>query len=131
MDRRTDTLHRLDMVVAGHRGSGARAFPRPQVRRFLHFQQEGRGACLKASLDYTPSLTKPQQLSKHLLRCHRRLSSRRRQAPPFPLEIARNHPEKLIISCCYLTRTVEPSLVPTNFEGILALHQNSYSDTTR
>ncbi|MEY4692496.1 MAG: hypothetical protein RIT19_2821 [Verrucomicrobiota bacterium] len=26
-------LHRLDMVVAGHRGPGARAFLRPQVRR--------------------------------------------------------------------------------------------------
>ena len=83
-------LHRLDMVVAGHRGPGARAFLRPQRGRLLDLQQEGRGTCLKPRLDYTPSLPKPQQLSKRLLRCHRRSSSRGRQAPPFPLEIARN-----------------------------------------
>jgi hypothetical protein len=42
------------------------------------------------SLQNTPCLTKPQQLSKRLLRCHRRSSSFGRQAPPFTLEIARN-----------------------------------------
>ncbi len=83
-------LHRFDMVVAGHRGPGARAFLRPQRGRILDLQHEGRRTCLKASLDYTPSLPKPQQLSKRLLRCHRRSSSRGLQAPPFPLEIARN-----------------------------------------
>ena len=85
-------LHRLDMVVAGHRGPGARAFLRPQRGRLLDLQQEGRGTCLKPRLDYTPSLPKPQQLSKRLLRCHRRSSSRGRQAPPFPLGIARQPP---------------------------------------
>jgi hypothetical protein len=34
-------LHRLDMVVAGHRGPGARAFFRPQLRPCLNLQQEG------------------------------------------------------------------------------------------
>ncbi len=65
-------LHRLDMVVAGHRGPGPSTLLRPQVRRFLHLQQEGRGACLKPSLHDTPCLTKPQELSKRILRCHRR-----------------------------------------------------------
>jgi hypothetical protein len=84
-------LHRLDMVVAGHPGPGARAFLRPQRGRLLDLQPEGRGACLKPSLRNTPCLTKPQQQSKRFLRCHRRSSSCGRQVPaPFPLEIARN-----------------------------------------
>ncbi len=75
-------LHRLDMVVAGHRGPGARAFLRPQRGRLLDLQHEGRRTCRKPRLHYTPSLTKPNQLSKSLLRCHRRSSSSGRQAPP-------------------------------------------------
>ncbi len=74
-------LHRLDMVVAGHRGPGPSTHLRPQVRLFLHPQQEGLGTCLKLNLHDTPCHTKPQQLPKRLLRCHRRSSSCGRQAP--------------------------------------------------
>jgi hypothetical protein len=75
-------LHRLDVVVAGHRGSGACTLLRPQARRFLHFQHERRGVRIKPRLHHTPSLTQPKQLSKSLLRCHRQRSSAIRQATP-------------------------------------------------
>jgi hypothetical protein len=65
-------LHRFDLFVAGHRVPGARAFLRPQRGRLLDLQPKGRRTCLKPGLDYTPSLPKPQQLSKRLLRCHLR-----------------------------------------------------------
>ena len=84
-------LHRLDMVVASHRGPGSVALLRPQSSGLLNLQYEDRGTCLKPRLSHTPSFAKPQQLSKRLLRCHRQSSSCGRQAPPFPLEIARNH----------------------------------------
>ena len=45
-------LHRLAMVEAGHRGPGTSTFLRPQVRHFLHFLQEGRGACFKPRLHH-------------------------------------------------------------------------------
>ncbi len=77
-------LHRLDMVVAGHRGPGARAFLRPQRGRLFDLQHEGRRTCLKPRLNHTPGFAKPQQLSKRLLGCHRLASSCGRQAPPVP-----------------------------------------------
>ena len=84
-------LHRLDMVVAGHRAPGSVALLRPPQRdNLLNLQHEPRGACINSRLDYTPSLTKPQQLSKRLLWCHRPVSSRGSRAPQFPLEIATN-----------------------------------------
>jgi hypothetical protein len=90
-------LHRLDMVAAGHMGPGPSTLLRPQVRRLLHLQKEGRGTCLKLSLPNTPCLSKLQQLNKHFLKCHHQPSSYGRQAPQFPLEIARNHK----ISLCF------------------------------
>jgi len=64
-------VHRLDMVVAGHRGPAPRALFRPQLGRLFDLQYERRGACLHASFDYTPNLPKPQQLSVRVFRCHR------------------------------------------------------------
>jgi hypothetical protein len=61
-------LHRLDMVVAGHRGSCPSTFLRPQLGRFFHLQEnvEDSGSNRdSATLQLFPS-------------------------PPFPLEIARN-----------------------------------------
>jgi hypothetical protein len=55
-------LHRLDVVVAGHRGSGACTLLRPQVRRFLHFQHKRRGVRVKLCLHHTPVLAQPEQL---------------------------------------------------------------------
>ncbi len=75
-------LHRLDMVVAGHRGTGAGALLRPQTIRLLDLQYEGRRTRLKPRLQHTPGFAKPQQLSKRLLGCHRPTSSCGRQAPP-------------------------------------------------
>ena len=75
-------LHRLDMVVAGHRGPGSGALLRPQLGRLLNLQHEGRRTCLKPRLHHTPGFAKPQQLSKRLLGCHRPASFCGRQAPP-------------------------------------------------
>ncbi len=77
-------LHRFDMVVAGHRGPGARAFLRPQRSPLLDLQYEGRGTCLKPRLNHTPDFAKPQQLSKRLLRCHGRSPSCGGHGAPVP-----------------------------------------------
>jgi hypothetical protein len=71
-------LHRLDMVVTGHRGPGSIALLRPQRLRHLDLQHEGRATRLKASLLSTPFLTK--QLSRRLLQCHRLAPSCSHQA---------------------------------------------------
>jgi hypothetical protein len=75
-------LHRFEMVVTGNLGTGPSTLLRPQVRRFLHLQEESRGTCLKPSTHDTPCLTQPQQLPKRLLRCHRQRSSATRKATP-------------------------------------------------
>jgi hypothetical protein len=74
-------LHRLDVVVAGHRSSCPSTFLRPQLGRFLNLQEKCGGLRLKPRLHHVPTLPKPQQLSKGLLRCHRSPSSATRQAP--------------------------------------------------
>ena len=75
-------LHRLDVVVADHRGSCPSTFLRPQLGRFLNLQEKCGGLRLKPRLHYLPALPKPKQLSKGLFRCHRSPSSATRQAPP-------------------------------------------------
>ena len=76
-------LHRIDVDVTNYWGACARAFFWPQLPRFLHLQQEGLRACLKASPQNTPCLTERQQLCKGLFRCHRSASSSSRSAPRF------------------------------------------------
>ncbi len=90
-------LHRLEMVVAGHRGPGSVAILRPQRSRLLDLQYEGRRTCLKPRLQHTPGFAKPQQFSKRLLGCHRPASSCGRP-PPVPLGMTRN----LFILCGYI-----------------------------
>jgi len=75
-------LHRLDMVVTGHLGASPSAFFRPQLGGLLDAQDERRGTGLEARFHHSPCLTKPQQLSKCFLGCHRTASSSGRQAPP-------------------------------------------------
>ena len=82
-------LHRLDVVVTGHRGSCPSPFLRPQLGRFLNLQEKCGGLRLKPRLHHPPALPKPQQLSKGLFRCHRSPSSATRQAT-FLLGTARN-----------------------------------------
>jgi hypothetical protein len=89
-DIQMPSLHRLNMAVAGHRGSCPSTLIRPQLGRFLHLQHKRRSVRLKPSLHRTLGLSQPQQLSKRLLRCHRRSFSCGRDSPPIPLEIASN-----------------------------------------
>jgi hypothetical protein len=67
--------------------TGPRILLRPQLSRFVHIQHRGRGIRRKPTLQSTPSLPKPEQLSKQLLWCHRSASSSNSQ--PFPIKIAR------------------------------------------
>ena len=73
-------LHRFNVVVAGHRGSGARTLLRPQFRRLLYLQLKHRS--FKPVLHDAPSLTQTKQLSKLLLKCHRQESSATCQTTP-------------------------------------------------
>jgi hypothetical protein len=93
-DVKVPPLHRLDMVAAGHRGHGSRAFLRPQGSVVLDLQYEGRRTRHKPLFHHTPSLPKPKQLPKRLLGCHRPASSCGRQAPVS----TRNDEELLIMS---------------------------------
>jgi hypothetical protein len=77
------------LVVDDNWGAGSRTLLRPQLRRFLYLQYQRRGFRLKPRLPSTPSIPKPEELSKRLLRCHSFESSCGRQIP-FPLKTARN-----------------------------------------
>jgi hypothetical protein len=72
--------------------TGPRILLRPQLSRFVHIQHRGRGIRRKPTLQSTPSLPKPEQLSKQLLWCHRSASSSNSQ--PFPIKIARKQSSK-------------------------------------
>ena len=67
--------------------TGPRILLRPQLSRFVHLQQRGRGSRLKPRLVNTPSLPRPGQLSKQLFWCHHSASSSNSQT--FPIKIAR------------------------------------------
>ena len=86
----TDTLRRLNMVVAGHRIPGPSTFLRQQRGRLRHTQQEGRGACLEQRLNCTASLPKLKLPSKHLLRSHQPALSCDRQAPLIQMKDVKN-----------------------------------------
>ena len=77
------------LVVDDSWGDRSHTLFRLQLRRFLHLQQQRRGFRLKPRFPSTPSIPKPEELSKRLLRCHSFESSCGRQIP-FPLKTARN-----------------------------------------
>ena len=52
-----------DLVVDDQRDSSPRTLLRPQLRRFVHLQQECRGACLNPSLENTQALPRPSNCS--------------------------------------------------------------------
>ena len=72
--------------------TGPRILLRPQLSRFVHIQHQCRGIRRKPTLQSTPSLPRPEQLSKQLLWCHRSASSSNSQ--PFPIKIARKQSSK-------------------------------------
>lgn len=63
------------MAPAGHRGKGSGALFLAQRNEALDLHSEDRRTCLKQRLNHTPDFTKPEQLPKNLLRCHRPTSS--------------------------------------------------------
>lgn len=68
-------VHRLDMVVANHRGVYPGNLLRLQLGGLFDLKDGRLGACLKPRFHQTPNPPKPQQLSKRFFRCYRPPSS--------------------------------------------------------
>jgi hypothetical protein len=69
------------LVVDDSWGDRSRTLFRRQLRRFLHLQHQRRRFRLKPRFPSAPSIPKPEELSKRLLRRHCSASFISRQAP--------------------------------------------------